>query len=224
MRDLCVVYDLYRKNVGKESYMGFLSKLMGNDKKLAESLRDRYVHIFLTMNYDTVVAKAKATEIINSAIQAIQESGKKMPCKMGEQIIKGVGFPDAQKIRDWLRKEYVTDDDIRAWWNLPELERWVIIKFDEYQLSEAREKLLQKKKSEVEVEKSLLRLFPMFDFIEEIGDSTFPDRALPHELRGRVGKWMQSMKSKGKYEFHKMTLNATSMNAIIRESIKKGEL
>ncbi|MCE1248581.1 MAG: hypothetical protein LWY06_18235 [Firmicutes bacterium] len=204
--------------------MGFLSKLMGQDKKEAEALKAKFEKVLINMDYNHHEAAEKAREIINEAIKAQQESTKKLNPGIGDKIVKGSGFADAAQIREWLYKESVRNEDIVNWWSLPELEKWTIIKFDEFQIEYAREKLLQKGTQPERVDESLVKLFPIFDFIEEIADSTFPNRALPHELRMRVEVWMQKAKDQGKYEFHRMTRNFTSMNALIRSEITNGRI
>jgi hypothetical protein len=204
--------------------MGFLSKLMGQDKKEADALREKFEKVLINMDYNHHEAGQKAREIINEAIKAKEESNRKMQPGIGDKIVKGNGFPDAAKIREWLYKESVRDEDIINWWSLPELEKWTIIKFDEFQLDYARERLLARGTREEKVGESIVKLFPIFDFIEEISDSTFPDRALPHELRIRIERWMQQAKDQGKYEFHRMTRNFSSMNAMIRSEITNGRI
>ena len=199
--------------------MSFIQKIFNTDIKLLRRLTTRLARILLSLNMDEEEAVLKATEIINEARHMMEKTTHKIPPGYADKVISGKGFKDADKIKGWLKNEGVNDEDIRWWDSLPDLEKWVKIHFDEWQMDRARKKLLVSGKPEDEVDQSMLRLFPRFDFIDEIGGSDFPDRALPHELRRRVERWVKIKRSEGISNYWNLTQKYSSMNALIRDHI-----
>ncbi len=199
--------------------MSFLKKAFGMDVKLLRRLTTDLARTLLSFNMDEEEAVSAATGMINDARHLMEDSRRNEPSDYAKKLIKGKGFKNADKIREWLKKEGVNDEDI-LWWNgLPELERWVKIRFDEWQMERAGKKLLLAGKPEDEVDKSILRLFPRFEFIEEVGESDFPDRALPQQLRKRVERWIRLRRTEGITDYWAMTQNYSSMNALLRYQI-----
>jgi hypothetical protein len=199
--------------------MIILKKAFGMDIKLLRRLTTNLARTLLSLNMDEEEAVTAATAMINDARHMMADSRRHEPSDYAKKLIQGKGFRNAGKIREWLKNEGVNDEDI-LWWNgLPELERWVNIRFDEWQMERARKKLILANKPEDEVEKSILKLFPRFEFIEEMGESDFPDRALPHQLRRRVERWIRLRRTEGITDYWAMTQNYSSLNALIRYQI-----
>lgn len=159
--------------------------------------------------------------LVEQAELELKASGLITPKKKAQMIIAGKGFPQAEKIKKWLQKEGVLNPDIRWWWSLSDLDRAAVFKFDEFQINRARRKLRDMGIIETELDKRIVRLFPMFDHIENIADSIYADRALPHELRQRVETWMKLEQKNDPERFWEKTKNYSSMNSFIRDEIKK---
>ncbi|MCD4783845.1 MAG: hypothetical protein K8T10_08480 [Candidatus Eremiobacteraeota bacterium] len=194
------------------------------NKKLVTKLTHEYGGIIQDMGMSEDDAFITARQIIAGAGIEMEESDRVMTSSRGEMILSVSGFDNAEEIREWLNKERVNEEDIRSWWNLPVLEKWVIIKFDEFQVGRARNELLRKGLSEEDANECIVKIFPIFDFIDEIGDSTYPDRALPYELHGRIRTWNERKKEAGPVKYCRMTDGYASMNALIRWNISKGFL
>jgi len=199
--------------------MGFISRFLGSEQKLAKKLTEKYARVLLGANMDEEQAIDESMGVVEIAMNEMRKSKRRTPPNYAKNIINGRGFRNAKKIRTWLKKEGVIDEDILWWNNLPELEKWVRIKFDEYQIERARKFFKMKDHSEEDIEMGIVSLFPIFDFIDEIGESTFPNRALPHELRKRVEKWIRARRVEGTTDFWTIIHKESSMNAAIRYQI-----
>lgn len=202
--------------------MGLFSNI--SNKRLIKKLTDEYGRIIQDLEMSEEDALITARQIIASAGKEMKESDRVMSPSRCEMVLEGSGFDNAEKIREWLNKERVSDEDIMSWWDLPGLEKWVIIKFDEFQVERARNELIKKGLNEEDANECIVKIFPIFDFIDEIGDSEYPDRALPYELRDRVRMWIERKKEAGPVKYCKMTDGYASMNALIRWNVSKGFL
>jgi len=195
-----------------------------SNKRLIKKLTNEYGDIIQEFGMSEDEALFTAKQVIASAGKLMLESERDLSPSRCEMILDGSGFDNAEKIRKWLDKEKVNDEDIRSWWELPELEKWIIIKFDEYQIERARSMLIEKGLNEEDANECIVKIFPIFDFIDIIGDSTYPDRAFPYELRDRIRVWVERKKEAGPGKYCRMTDGYTSLNALIRWNISKGFL
>ncbi|MFH0982098.1 MAG: hypothetical protein V2A79_11210 [Planctomycetota bacterium] len=124
-------------------------------------------------------------------------------------------------LRAWLearRADGVTDDDVRWWYSLHELERRMMI----LEESTSRAAIFLGKQREgstpeqaaAEVRRSL----PMYGDPTDTEHTTGEDRPLPDELRRRVNLWLQKV-SGDPEAFRRRLASATSYNALIRAEL-----
>jgi len=180
----------------------------------------------------------KARTILDTAIEeSREEGGYYLPRNFGD-IILGQAASDesavnepAERIRKDLprkRAEDVRDEDIRWWWNLSDVERRMMLKYDDAcrMALTMRELRLIKCNSEKETVRRTIaaarRLSPVYG---NPGDAPHAgdDRPLPHELKNRVTAYLQKKQ---------ITIDAckdkiadfSSLNAFIRHEIRSGNL
>jgi hypothetical protein len=120
-----------------------------------------------------------------------------------------------------LRKEGVTDEDLRWWWNMHELERRMLQQDDFFaryiQFLKQREDGL----TQEEALKKVGKHFPIFGDPDDSDLGTGDDRRLPYELKDRINIYVEK-RSHDKKRFKKEIEESSSFNALVRKKIKEG--
>lgn len=117
-----------------------------------------------------------------------------------------------------LRKEGLTNDDIRAWWNLSPIERVLIELTDEYQRTNAYVELRKQLPPE-EAATILCQRQVIYDTAAPCDGPNH--RPLPFALKTRIDAYLTSHDP----ELLVMkTAMVKSLNAVIREEIRQGRL
>jgi hypothetical protein len=123
------------------------------------------------------------------------------------------------------RGEGVTDEDIALWWNMHDLERRMICKVDEMNRILLFEKLVRDgDASESEAARIVARRFPIYGDPEHLVLDTDDDRPLPFELKWRVNRYISERTKTDPDGFHEEAESATSLNALLRRAIRRGDL
>lgn len=122
------------------------------------------------------------------------------------------------------RKDGVTDEDIRWWWNIDELERRMMCISDEHArmamyLYQRQELGLSPKKAGAAVNRNVA----FYSDTSEPGDPHGDNRALPFELKDRINKWVIRMMSDPE-AFKRRLASVSSFNALVRQTIRAGDL
>jgi len=195
----------------------------------------------MTGNQVHFMVRHEIKSIVRNAIkdckkESIKDGTNKLPDKYGDSLLRRAESGDqfASKLVETARNEGCTDDDIREWWNLSDLERRMTIWYDnifraarfmsladsikvagvsEYDLTE---------KEAQELDAKLWKIFPRYGW--DPTDTRFAsddDRPLPHELRGRVNRWLMTVNHE---ELKSDKENYSSINAMVRDQIRKGNL
>ena len=123
---------------------------------------------------------------------------------------------------DYLRREGVTDEDIKVWWNMPDEQQEQLISEDEVYKTAIFKSLLDEK---VNKEKALIKLkkyIPIY-WSPTPGHLPTEDSPLPYELKPRINNYMNSS-AKGLEKFKSDSEKFTSMNAYLRSKIEKREI
>ena len=138
------------------------------------------------------------------------------------------GSPD-EKTRTMLsakRKEGVTDEDIRWAWNMPDLERRLMLKEDDDENSRIALFMhhLDQGHSPEEAAVRVKKFHPMYGDPNDTSKSSGDDRPLPFELKDRINRYIEMRSQQGADSF-KTDLEATSsFNALVRLEIRNGNL
>lgn len=165
---------------------------------------------------------------VNKAIEMCKRAGEKegtasLPSGFGDLIL--VAAKEGQRFAanrvNVARSEGATDEDIREFWNLHDLQRRMVLWSEEVFRFATFKDLLAKGLSADEAMMQVRGMFPMYGDPLETQHTTGDDRPLPHELRGRVDryreKWGACVIAQG--------LSAhSSYNAFVRAELRSGRL
>jgi hypothetical protein len=123
------------------------------------------------------------------------------------------------------RAEGVTDDDIAFWWNLHDLERRMICKIDEMNRILLFDTLVQKNgMTELEAARTVAKRFPIYGDPTHLVLETEDDRPLPFELKWRVNRYVAQKTGADAGKFQEEVEASTSLNALLRQALRKNEL
>ena len=207
--------------------MSFFSRLFGGSKSDNERmLHDFYVEMLCGVaGYST----ADAERFVSDAIamckqQGIEEGTAKLPADFGDRLIEfaRMGDPKSQRIVAKALREGATEDDIKTWWNLPDLSRRMVLWSENtfryaFFLSAMNDEGLSFEDAASRVHKT----FSIYGDPDDTTKLTGESRPLPHELRGRVDSFRHSRGPEGVVarinEF-------PSYNAFVRHAVRNGLL
>lgn len=122
------------------------------------------------------------------------------------------------------RKQGVTDEDIRRWWNLTQLERTLSIVFENFSKALLYAHLTQKGKTPQEVEKLISKGYPKYGDADGNVKDLLSDTPLPYELKHRINMYTRSRQMNDPEVFMKELEAAKSFNHHIRREIETGNL
>lgn len=151
----------------------------------------------------------------------------------------GLGPVGAFKLQDYrtnpkraeyweaLQGEGVTEEDVLVWWDLSEVERWLIRLDDRRDHLAAFEKRLSLGDIGEEAARFIWRTYPVFGVCTK--PPAFPDDdtsvPLPEELKNRVLSWTENAQMAGQFEELKAeAASFPTMNAYIRQLIRMGRI
>jgi hypothetical protein len=204
-----------------------------NVKNFVKRLSDLYVGLYI----NTGMSKAQAEEIVRGLLQmAVQETidadTYNLPSNLGD-VVLGNAMAESEKIESfaegirqkipYLKSEGVTEEDIRYYWNLNELERRMATLEDNSMrigvFAEARKNGKTVEQASAEVRK----VFPMYGNPDDKNQPKGEDRPFPYELKDLINKYIKRRSldiSSYKNDIEK----SSSLNALIRKEIKAGNL
>ncbi|OIP13805.1 MAG: hypothetical protein AUJ99_00875 [Caldisericum sp. CG2_30_36_11] len=181
----------------------------------------------MTLEYARREVK-KAIELCKE--QAIKEGTIDLPNNYGDLLIRAAesGDPNAKKIVDKARKEGATDEDIREFWNLNDLQRRMVIWSENLHRVAMASYLLRPGLSKDEEKKAAAKIrktFPMYGDPDNTKVTSGDDRPLPHELRGKVDRWrIKIINEEGEEKIKERLDRYSTFNAMVRDEIRKGNL
>ena len=127
----------------------------------------------------------------------------------------------------FLKAEGVTDNDIRWWWNMSEVERRMAREVDAISRRDAFMHFLEEGLEPPDAAFKVKTHFPTFGGVQYSDPQLKGEnRPLPFELKKRIGEWIvMKMKSDPSGRSFKMNCEkAGSENAYIRQEIRNGNL
>ena len=185
-------------------------------------------------------AKKTMRESLKEAVRESKQVGTYfLPANFGD-IILGVTTtesPAVAALADAVCEELpakqaegVTGDDIRSWWNLNDVERRMIVKWDDferlvfYRRETRRGSEGGREHGSRTAAVRVRKRFPMYGDPEDTSHTSGDDRPLPLEMKDRINAWLAEQ---AEYEPEKLESQieaASSMNALLRSRIKAGRL
>jgi hypothetical protein len=168
-------------------------------------------------------AKAAFQDLIKKAREASQRDGFK-GINSGKMLDLAEQYPKARADLEWKKAEGVREEDFRWWWDMHDLERQVILQMDDALIANHyvahRKSGMSKEESALWVKKTFPRYVVLMTAIKEALDT---DSALPIELKNRVTSWML-LSTTDLEESYQLKLRVTSMNALVRQEIRRGNI
>jgi hypothetical protein len=218
-----------RRFFRKEFNMGLFSRSPSIEQQLKE--------VYVPMLMQSGMPISQANEVFSVWLSQAKEESKKensdnLPQNFGDLLLqKEATVPNIKSKLAKLRREGVTDDDVRTWWNLPDLDRRVRIKYDENSIMAVVIDQLDKMGATKETmdesmdkaEAHARKYFPVWGDPDNYtklfsGD----DRPLPAELKFRINLWLQMRQADP--NFKEELERSTTFNALVRREIAKGNL
>lgn len=207
---------------------------MTDDKDLqdwseeAERLRVQLVPYFLeTMGMPDEVASEIFDALVKEARDAARtEKTDNWPDNFGNVLLHQEQVsPDVREAFAPKRAEGVTDEDIRLWWNLHDLERRLIVRVDEIHRMMLFESIVQREGlEEADAALAVARRVPIYGDPDFQGVGTPLDRPLPYELKWRVNKFLAGNPKERKGRRRKKAEAPSTINATVRRALAKGKL
>jgi hypothetical protein len=170
----------------------------------------------------------EARKDVKDAIEACKEQAKRegtaiWPDNVGDLMLEAdkAGHQKYRKIVEKARKEGATDEDIREFWNLNDLQRRMVLWSENvFRYSN----FLSLKEDGLSADDAMVlvrKMFPMYGDSEDTTHTSGDDRPLPHELRGRVDDYRQKL---GAVFVKRQAEEFTTYNAFVRHEIRAGNL
>lgn len=207
--------------------MGIFSKLFSQSLEFERQLEKEYILMLQQIGMSSSQAVSTVHEMLDQAKkESRQEKMSDLPQKFGIFLLENEVTND--KIKKMLakrRKEGVKDEDIRWWWNMHDLERRMMLKFDDISRLSLYKSLREEDGfNENEAAKEVKKWFPIYgdpdDTTHDIGD----DRPLPEELKNRINIYIEKMYAIDPEKYKQKIINYSSFNALVRYEIRDGKL
>jgi hypothetical protein len=207
--------------------MGLMSKLFGNNSQsnIEKKLEDFYVPCFQEMMGASL---SEAKRMFKDMFEQVKEDSQKkgtinLPDNFGDILIESTSDKDKTYLLK-IRKEGVTDQDIRWWWNRHDLERGMICHFDYVNmLTQVKMKMEADRIDMNKAAEWARKHYPFYGDPSDTSRFTGDDRPLPYELGNRINVYVE--KRILERDLVKRELEAySSFNAVIRKEIREGNL
>jgi len=208
--------------------MGLISKLFGDSSQLgvAKKLEDMFVPFFQGMGMPLSEAKREFKDMFKQVKEySIKQGTINLPDNYGDILIEKEATDEKIKANlAKIRKEGVTDEDIRWWWNRHDLERGMIHYFDFVNAyAQFKSRMEEDKLDAQEAADWTRKYYPLYGDPSDISRFTGDDRPLPHELGNRVNIYLEK-RVEEKALFKRELETSSSFNALVRKKIKEGNL
>lgn len=198
-----------------------------SEKFIERELLDLYFQMFSQLPMGWTLEQAR--EEVKKAIavckkQAKEEGTDILPEDFGDLLLRDADSeydPIAKKIVEKARKEGATDEDIRKYWNMHDLQRRMVIWSENVFRYSVYLSAIEEELSPDEAIIKQRKMFPMYGDPEDTRHTSGDDNPLPHELRGRVDVYREKH---GAEIMQKKVSKYSSYNAFVRAEIKNGNL
>lgn len=144
--------------------------------------------------------------------------------KRGDELLKNEksneNFDMMYVFRE-LRRQGVTDEDIRTWWNMPDEQHVELMQHCDTVKVAAFKALLDEGFSKKEAVSKLKKGYPIYEIYKAGIMHDMKDDNLPYELLPRVNRYFNSLASDKLNRLKEDVNRMSSMNAYIRDLIDK---
>ena len=195
---------------------------------IEKQLEDTYVRLLLKiMVLSLSEAKSTVSDMLNRAKEeSLKEGTSNLSNNYGDMLLERENTDE--NIKSMLikkRNEGIKDNDIKWWWNMHDLERRMMIKFDAVKIFAAFQKLTKEfNVDEKEALKIIRKSNPIFGDPDNTSGDSGEDRPLPYELMDRINIYIERMWHSDLEKCKKEVEKSSTLNALIRKEIKKGNI
>ena len=202
--------------------------LFDSSSDIEKQLEDTYVHVLQKiMGLSLSEAKSTVNDMLNRAKEeSLKEGTSNLPNNYGDMLLERENTDE--NIKSMLikkRNEGVRDNDIKWWWNMHDLERRMMIKFDAVKIYAAFQKLTKEfNVDEKEALKIIRKSNPIFGNPDDTSGDFGEDKPLPYELMDRINIYIERMWYSDLETCKKEVEKSSTLNALIRKEIKKGNI
>ncbi len=222
-------YNKYGERTGmtNEEYKQLREKTVGEFTMsgIENRLEEIYVPVFQKMmGLPPSQAKATFQDILKSIKNDSENEGtSRLPANYGDiRLQKEATDDEIRSILRKIRREGATDEDIRWYWNVHDLERRMMLEIDNISRMALFTKRTQEGDSPEEASKKVRKAFPMFGDPDDTTHTRGQDRPLPHELKDRINRYVEKRSRKDLEQFKRDIANSSTFNALIRREIQAG--
>lgn len=128
------------------------------------------------------------------------------------------------QIQRKIRREGVTDDDIRWFWNRHDIERRVMDEYRNFCGFVLFRKFREEGLDAASAVRAMRTFYPFFGDPEDTSHAEGEDRPLPYELVGRTDSYILRRQLENEAAFTQELQKASSCNAFLRKEIAQGRL
>ena len=171
-----------------------------------------------------VESKVRSIEIFNKAKDRMKKANQKnLPENYGKIVLEKERSDPSFMNFNIKRKDGVTDNDIKNYWDVPAIERFLIQEIDDFLRENTYEKYITKGINSREAQDAIRKVFPIYKEPEKDINAEDLDRPLPNEIKRRVDMWVQKNHNYPEIVQIEIVKHPT-MNALIRAKIISGEI
>ncbi len=207
--------------------MGLLNKLFGGHQSLDPEVEESLVQVWVQMSGRSV---EEAKSLVKTSIQSAKEEARKagtdkLPSNFGDLLL-GRENTDAKLRSEFHNKrlEGVTDNDIRSYWNMNDIERRVLENMQQAMMYSTWKGARETGRTDIEAAVYARKFFPYYGDPQDTRVTSDDDRPLPIELLMRENVWYAKEMNRNPVEFNKRLQEYSSFNALMRAEIRAGRL
>jgi hypothetical protein len=206
--------------------IGFISKIFRIWSSIETNLENQYVPLIQSR---IGLSYSQSISLFNDLLKMLKEESKNegvLQIPSGDILLENENTNQKFKnFLDKIRKEGVRDEDIRWWWNLHDLERRMIKKFDLINQNTILNKLREEENMTADELKNVVRkYFPLYGDPDNITNDSGEHRPIPYELQGRIKKYIERRLTIDREDYRKDLEISESFNSLIRKELNNGSL
>jgi hypothetical protein len=194
---------------------------------IERELEAQYVHTLHMLGFSPSEARRAFWHIMNEIKEESLKTGTStLPRDFGDWLLERENTDErVQAMLAKRRAEGVTDPDIRWWWNMHYLERAMMCKLDDLHRHALLTRFIEVEGlGREEAAMKLARYDPLFGEPHETHAEPHEDQPLPYELKERVRTYVQRRSILDPEAFASDIKESSSLNALIRKEVQRGNL
>jgi hypothetical protein len=200
-----------------------------------QALLQHFTGVFAGRGFSQSQAKHMVKGVLDKVINESKQQGTyDLPANMGD-IVLGITKATttrerqvAEAIGRWLpriRAEGASDEDVRVWWNMRDVERRMPIAMeDSDRMSTYLTLVTQATADDGKAFVKLWQSYPRYGNPDDTSQASGEDRPLPFELKLRVNRYVEKRVATDLRQWQLELDGATSLNAVVRQRIREGVL